>query len=233
MNKTTESPPSSVIILPSPVSVLDSGFDKDESTSPSQSIDFKATSTVDFDEENWSPKISPTEQEEFISDDPDFIYISEILRASQHLRDDSTVFFSIEKQLYNSNTTTAVSKRHRKLIFDVIFEMLDRNRQLPPWKTSIEASRTSVQHIWNELQRIREMVINPGSGDGLVELISSVLKKDLVEVKDWDEYPIDTSEVILDTERLIFKDLVSEVIRDFGEYSGECKLYRSRRKLVF
>lgn len=77
------------------------------------------------------------------------------------------------------------------------------------------------------------VIINTGSGDGLVELISSVLKKDLVEVKDWDEYPNDTLEVILDTERLIFKDLVSEVIRDFGEYSGECKLYRSRRKLVF
>lgn len=76
-------------------------------------------------------------------------------------------------------------------------------------------------------------ISNTGTGDGLVELISCVLKKDLVEVKDWDEYPMDTSEVILDTERLIFKDLVSEMIRDVGEYSDECKLYRSRRKLVF
>ncbi|KAJ0691826.1 putative protein LONGIFOLIA [Helianthus annuus] len=237
----TESPLSSAAVLPSPVSVLDPGFDKDESSSPSYSIDFKASPAIDFDDDNWTTQISPTEQEEhdeheeLISDDSDFIYISKILRAPQHLRDDPNVFLSIEKQFYESKNISHVfniSKGHRKLVFDVISEMLDRNRQMPPWKVSIRDSRASVKQIWNEFQKIRELIINTGDDIDLLELVTRVLKKE-VEVKDWDDYPIETSEVILDVERLIFKDLVGDLIGDLVEFSGECVFSRTRRKLVF
>lgn len=49
MNSATESPPISTTVLPSPVSVLDSGFDKDESSSPSHSIDYKGTPKTNVD----------------------------------------------------------------------------------------------------------------------------------------------------------------------------------------
>ncbi|KAJ0647331.1 putative protein LONGIFOLIA [Helianthus annuus] len=110
--------------------------------------------------------------------------------------------------------------------------MLDRNRQMPPWKVSIRDSRASVKQIWNEFQKIRELIINTGDDIDLLELITRVLKKE-VEVKDWDDYPIETSEVILDVERLIFKDLVGDLIGDLVEFSGECVFSRTRRKLVF
>ncbi|KAI3732378.1 hypothetical protein L1987_63582 [Smallanthus sonchifolius] len=225
MNSATESPPSSGTVLPSPVSVLDSGFDKDESWSPSHSIDFKATPTVDFYDEKRSPKISrtnSTEHEEFTSDDSDFIYIWQILRASQHLREDPDIFL-------DTGNTSNVSKLHRKLVFDVIVEILDRNRELPPWKASIEYSRASLKQIWFEFQKIREII----TGDSLLELISGVLRKDLVENKDWGDHPIETSEAILDIERMIFKDLVSDAIGEVVEFSGECVFSRARRRLVF
>lgn len=232
-NSTTESPRSSTAVLPSPVSVLDSGFDKDESSSPSHSIDFKATPDVDFEKESYSSSISQTtstEHEEFISDDSDFLYISEILRSSQYLQEDSNVFFSIEKQLNNTNDTSDVSKRQRKLVFDVIVEILDKSKQLPPWKVISHAdSGTSLKQIWSEFQKIRQI----NTGDGLLELISGVLKKDLVGINDWEDYPIEKSEAILDIERMIFKDLVSEAIGDLTEFPGRCIFSRCQRKLVF
>ncbi|KAL7585502.1 protein LONGIFOLIA 1 [Lactuca sativa] len=236
MNSATESPPISTTVLPSPVSVLDSGFDKDESSSPSHSIDYKATLAVDFEEGSWSSSIletKSTEHQEFISDDSDFIYISEILGASysQHLQEDSNVFFSIEKQLYNTKDTSKVSKRQRKLVFDVIVEILEKSRQFPPWKkvVSFTDSGMSLKQIWSEFQKIREI----NTGDGLLELITGVLRKDIVGINDWEDYPIETSETILDIERMIFKDLVNEAIGDLSEFSGRSMFLRPQRKLVF
>nr|XP_043636736.1 uncharacterized protein LOC122607764 [Erigeron canadensis] len=225
-NSLTESSPP---VLPSPVSVLDSGFDKDELASPLHNIEFKAMSTDDFDE-SLSLSISPTkltEHEEFISDDSDFIYISAILGASKNLNEDSSIFFLIEKQLYNTSSTSNVSKRHRKLVFDIIVEMLDRNSELPPWK----ASMSSIKHIWSEFLKIRETNIK--ASDVLVDLINGVLRRDLIEISEWVDHPIETSEAVLDVERMIFKDLVCEAITDVDEFSGKCRFLRSQRKLVF
>ncbi|KAI3760128.1 hypothetical protein L1987_50518 [Smallanthus sonchifolius] len=232
MNSTTESPPSSATVLPSPVSVLDSGFDKDEPSTPSHCIDLKATPTGDFKDENVSPKLSPaksTKHEEFTSDDPDFIYISEIVQASQHLHEGSDVFFSFEKQLNNTENSSNVSKRQHKLIFDVVLEIIGKNKQFPPWKAFYEDSRTSLKQIWSEFQKIREI----NTSDGLLELVSGVLKKDLLEINGWRDYPIEKSETVLDIERMIFKDLVSEAIRDLAEIFGEYMFFKTRRKLVF
>ncbi|KAK1437290.1 hypothetical protein QVD17_03080 [Tagetes erecta] len=234
MNSSTESPPSSATVLPSPVSVLDSGFDNDESLSPSHSIDFRAT-TIDFKDEYQSPKIllSPTKStkhDEFTSNDSDFIYITHILQTSKHLHEDPNLFFSIEKQLYKiTENTSNASKLQRKLVFDVIIEIMDRNKELTPLNALVECSRTSVKQIWSEFQKIREMNID----EGVFELNDGVLKKDIVRVNGWDDYTIETSEAILDIERMIFRDLVSEAIGEFAEFSSGCLFSRTRRKLVF
>ncbi|KVH94350.1 hypothetical protein Ccrd_003589 [Cynara cardunculus var. scolymus] len=189
--------------------------------------------TVDYEDENCSRSISPTksmEHEEFISDDTDFIYISEILRMSPYLHEDRS--FSLAEKLYKSNDTSNVSKRQRKLVFDVIVEILDRNRQLPPWKAASLAnsgSGTSLKQIWSEFQKIREI----NTGDGMLELISGVLKKDLIEINGWIDHPIETSDAILDIERMIFKDLVSEAIVDLAEFPAKRVFSRPQRKLVF
>ncbi|GJY46108.1 longifolia 1-like protein [Tanacetum coccineum] len=234
MNKTVESPPSPCIVLPSPVSVLDLGFDKDESLSPSHSIDFKATPSTQFEDGIWSHTMSPTKltehEEEFTSSDPDFIYISKILKSSHYLNEDSNAFLSIEKQLVNdTKDTSSFSKRHRKLVFDIIFEILHRNRQLPPWKMAIGDSGTSVKNIWYEYQKMQEV----NTGDSLLDLISCVLKKDLLEINGWGDYLIERSEMVLDIERMVFKDLVSEAMRDFDEFSSRFMFSKAQRKLVF
>ncbi|KAI7726111.1 hypothetical protein M8C21_028833 [Ambrosia artemisiifolia] len=237
MNNIAESHTSSNSVLPSPVSVLNSSFDKDESLSPSpvkkRTIDFKDL-TNDPDDDLWSTIISPatpTEVEGFISDDSDFKYISQILQASKHLPIDSTAFFFIEKQQYPiENNPSNGSKLQRKLVFDIVTEILNRNKDLPPWNTtSLTKSSSCVKNICSEFQKIRETQ----TAENVLDLICFMLKKDLAEDNRWGDHPLEKSEAVLYIERLIFKDLVSEMIRNLAEFAGKPTFLAPRRKLVF
>ncbi|XAR61153.1 hypothetical protein NMG60_11034777 [Bertholletia excelsa] len=228
-------------LQPSPVSVLDSSLYKDESSSPSpvmkRSIDFKVS---EFEEEIWSPAISPIQSRcDEISDDCDFIYISDILRASNYLPEDCDVFLLLEKQQYlKGKDTSRASRLQRKLIFDTITEILDRNRQLPPWKlishSNSSALKPSLRQIWSEFQRIRER--DTAGAEDLFDTICGVLRKDLAEdaINGWGDCPVEMSEAMLDIERLIFKDLVGEMIRDLAAFAGgRSATLAPRRRLVF
>lgn len=230
-------------LQPSPVSVLDSSFYKDESSSspspvPKRSIDFKDQSG-EFEEEIWSPAISPLRSKhEDESDDCDFVYISDILRAFNYLPEDSDIFLLLEKQQYaKGKDTSKASRLQRRLIFDIITEILHRNRQLPPWQV-ISLSNSSIERpllrpVWSEFQRIRERE----TAEDLFEIICSVLRKDLAGdgANRWGDFPVEMAESVLDIERLIFKDLVGETIRDLAVFAGSRRVPVAppRRKLVF
>nr|GEU57061.1 protein longifolia 1 [Tanacetum cinerariifolium] len=233
MNSLAESQASLGSVLPSPVSVLDSIFDNDESSSPSpvmkRSIHFKDLNVV-LEDDMWSSIISPTppNHDDFPSNDPDFTYISQILQASKYLPDDSNLFFLLEKQQFlNGTNTSKASKLHRKLIFDTVSELLDQNEQLPPW--IVTQSHNSAKQICSEFEKIRE----PEKADNVLDLICVVLKRDLASNNGWGNNPIETSEAVLNIERLIFKDLVCETIRDLAEFAGKSTFFAPRRKLVF
>ncbi|KAK8614684.1 hypothetical protein V6N13_068480 [Hibiscus sabdariffa] len=211
---------------PSPVSVLDSSFYKDES-SPSpvmkRRIDFK-DQLVESEDELWSPAKS---------DDCDFIYISDILRASNYMPDDADIFLLLEKQQnLKGKHTSKVYTLQRKLIFDTIQEILNRKGRLPPWKLDPWSGHASLQQIWSEFQKIRER----DSSDDLFEAICGVLRKDLAgdAISGWEDCPIEMSEAVLDIERLVFKDLIVETIRDLADFVGKSdKFPATRRRLVF
>ncbi|KAL1550169.1 protein LONGIFOLIA 1-like [Salvia divinorum] len=204
---------------PSPVSVLDPSFD---SLTPSpvttkRNIHFK-DHYGESEEEIWSPIVSPIRSKS----DCDFVYVSDILRASRYLPEESDVFLLLEKQQHiKGNDTSKVSRLQRKLIFDTITEILAREAWLPPWKA--HRSAVTLDKVWSEFQKIREC--NTGHED-LFETICGVLKKDLAG-DGWGDWPMD---VVLDIERLVFKDLVSETIEDLSSSSSTMML---RRKLVF
>ncbi|KAL2540632.1 hypothetical protein Adt_01610 [Abeliophyllum distichum] len=228
-------------LQPSPVSVLDSSFYKDES-SPSpvmmkRSIDFK-DQRGESEEEIWSPHISPIQLKcKDISEDCDFVYISDILRASHYLSEDSDIFLLLEKQQYlKGKDTSNVSRLQRKLVFDTITEILGRNMQLPPWKalswTNCSIEKPSIEKIWSEFQTIRERE----STDDLLDTVCGVLKKDLARdaINGWEDRPVETSDAVLDIERLVFKDLIGETIQDLAALACKSTLsFISRRKLVF
>ncbi|KAK6120060.1 hypothetical protein DH2020_046190 [Rehmannia glutinosa] len=171
----------------------------------------------DLEEEIWSPLISPIRSKHIeISDDSDFVYISDILRATQYLPEDSDVFLLLEKQQYlKGHDTSKVARLQRKLIFDTINEIIDRNGRLPPWKATGNITMLpSLDKVWSEFQRIRER----DDSEDLFETICSVLKKDLADdvITGWGDCPVEMSEAVLDIERLIFKDLICNSIGDLS-----------------
>ncbi|XP_075507719.1 protein LONGIFOLIA 1-like [Primulina tabacum] len=229
---------------PSPVSVLDSSFYKDESLTPSpvttkRNLDFKDES-IDLVEEIWSPVISPVRSKcgETL-DDSDFSYISDVLRVSRCLSDKSDVFQLLEKQQHlKGKDTSKASRLQRKLIFDTTTEILDRNRQLPPWNTASRddhnVNKSSLNKVWSEFQRIRE----PNTAQDLFGVICGVLKKDLSAgdaTTSWADCPAEKSGAVLDMERMIFKDLIGETIEDLAALacrSSSMSCQKPRRKLV-
>ncbi|MBA0758481.1 hypothetical protein Gotri_021473 [Gossypium trilobum] len=216
----------------SPVSVLDSSFYKDES-----SVSPVKKRSIDFKDDTWSPAAISSDDSKSVdkSDVCDFIYIFDILRASNYLLDDSDVFLLLEKQQHlKGKDTSKVSRLQRKLIFDTINEILNRKRQLPAWKlvSSTKSGcgeQPSLRQIWSEFLKIRER----DSSDDLFEVICSVLRKDLAgdAINGWGDYPIEMSESVLNIERVIFKDLIVETIWDLAAASG--KSNKIRRQLVF
>lgn len=222
---------------PSPVSVLDSSFYKDES-SPSpvmkRSIDFR-----ELEDEVGSPEASAVELKfEEKPEDCDFIYVSEILQASNYLPEDSDVFLLLEEQQsLKGKDTSKVSRLQRRLIFDTITEIINQKSKLPPWKAiSISNSgKSSLQQIWAEFIRIRERE----ASEDLFDIICGVLRKDLAgdAITGWGDCHVEVSEAVLYIERLIFRDLVGETIRDLAAFSGKVRAQAaaaaSRRKLVF
>lgn len=189
------------------------------------------------EEEIWSPIVSPIRSKclDSPSDDCDFVYVSDILRASHYLPDESDVFLLLEKQQHlKGKDTSKVSRLQRRLIFDTISEILDREAWLPPWKAgSHHNSALTLDKVWSEFQKIREC----DTAEDLFETICRVLKKDLAgdAATGWGDCPVEVSEVVLDIERLVFKDMVSEIIKDLSTSvsSPSSSMMLLRRKLVF
>lgn len=190
----------------------------------------------ELEEEIWSPIASSTRSkwQEEKRGDCDFMYISDILRASDSLSEDSDIFLLLENQHYlKGKDTSKASRLQRKLIFDTTNEIINRNRLLPPWKTvswtNYNVTKPFLDDVWSEFQRIR----NRNAAEDLFEVICGVLRKDLAgdELTGWGgDHPMEMSEAVLDIERLIFKDLVNGMIQDLAALASYTN---SRRKLVF
>ncbi|XP_015969740.1 protein LONGIFOLIA 2 [Arachis duranensis] len=224
---------------PSPVSVLDSSFYKESSScSPSpvmkRCIDYKEQAG-DSEDEMWNAAL-------WCSEDTDFLYVSEILRACNHLPEDSDIFLLLEKQQYlKGNDTSKASTLRRRLIFDTVREILHRNRRLPPWKEASWAENTELlRRIWTEFRRIRGREEEEEVSEELFEVICGVLRKDVAEegVDEWGERHVEMGDVVLDMERLVFKDLIGETIRELAwlrkpQFNKSISVSAYRRKLLF
>lgn len=195
---------------PSPISVLDLSFERDEAMTPSpvtsrRNIDFKDQSNG-LEDATFRPVVSLAQPACFqTSDDPELMYISDVLNASScHIQDGSNnAFMLVEKHRFlKGMDTSKLSKLQKKLIFDAVNEILDRHRLSPPW------TQPSLDKVQSEFQRIREC----NATDDIFGTICSILKKDLATFG-WGGGQVHTSEVVLDMERMVFKDLIVDTIR--------------------
>ncbi|KAL9268587.1 LONGIFOLIA 1-like protein [Drosera capensis] len=224
-------------LQPSPVSVLDSSFNIEDDDFPSpvmkRTIDFKEVDhATELEDESWSPVSSVVHPIE--TDDSEFAYIAKVLRASEYFPEDTDHLLLEKQQLLMGKDTSESSRIQRRLIFDTITEIFDRKQQLVPVKLnplSIDSvpGKPSLSQIWSKLRRIQE----PGSSDDLFDTICVVLKLDLAKDSKagWSDWSVEISDMVFDIERLIFKDLIGETIKDLAALVG--KNVVPRRKLVF
>ncbi|KAK7245421.1 hypothetical protein RIF29_40267 [Crotalaria pallida] len=230
LNSIAEMTAATTDLQPSPVSVLDSSFYKDESScSPSpvmkRFIDYKG----DAEDEMWNAALCFTEAK--YEDSDDFLYVSEIVRACNYFPEDNNVFMLLEKQQFlKRNDTSKTSTLRRRLIFDTIQEILNENQRLPPWNP-VSWTGNKLNKIWSEFRRIREREEEESSED-LFDVICGLLRKDMAgDVMN--ECPVEMGGVVLDIERLVFKDLIVEIIQDLVSFNLCDRVSMFRRKLMF
>lgn len=188
------------------------------------------TETSELDED---VVISTFNFEENLHDRHELVYISDILRAISCVPEDADVFLLLEKQYYlKGNNTSTVTILDRKLIFDTITELLSRKQHYQLWRNS-SSEKSPLQQIWTEFNEMKEV----NASEDLFESICGVLRKDLARdaVTGWGESPVEMSEVVVDIERLIFKDLISDTIWNLAAAISDChkRHLLPRRRLVF
>ncbi|KAH0969316.1 hypothetical protein GBA52_028830 [Prunus armeniaca] len=271
---------------PSPVSVLDSTFYRDDSPSPVKKIsnsfkDDKAQNlyVVEYDpmdiallSHNKMPSLgveidhsmlenlkhliqnhgcmSSTHGESILgplcdSTNPDHVYISDILLASGILRTNTKPFDDgkICKAILQSKPD---DKIQRKLVFDVVNEFLiqklvveDSFKQwFSPHKLAEGKPRGQqlFRELCSEVDQLQRNNLN-GSLDDEDDSLRNILLEDFMDqAKNWTECDSEIPGVVLDVERLIFKDLITEIVSDdavglHGWSGGHCRQLFSEREL--
>ncbi|CAJ2665805.1 unnamed protein product [Trifolium pratense] len=257
---------------PSPVSVLDATFYREDPPSPvkrktniSKDLDevlstYDTTSEEDSEDTkvNFSngngdidlithnlvqilQQFEHSDDERFTSfsdnKDPDHKYISEILLASRLLASPRSsqalhssgypinpmLFLALEKIKTNKmhgniGNTNNHDKMQRKLIFDVVNEMLFQKliseSSYKPYQQKV--TKPEGQHLLDmlctEIDKLQHKNKNVSVANE-DEYLTSILLEDLVQHPTNTECYNEIPNVVLDIERLIFKDLITEIVR--------------------
>ncbi|KAG6584402.1 Protein LONGIFOLIA 1, partial [Cucurbita argyrosperma subsp. sororia] len=148
---------------------------------------------------------------------PELFFVLEQTKTGSLLRKDDCSSHKV------TDSKLSQEKAHRKLIFDVVNEFLARKLSVvaastEPWTTSRKlATKTlSAQKLLKELcSEIEQLQTKKpecnfeDEDDGL----KNILKEDVMQRSEsWTDFYGDISNVVLDAERLIFKDLVDEIV---------------------
>ncbi|CAL9149327.1 unnamed protein product [Musa hybrid cultivar] len=232
---------------PSPVSVLDSLSYLGEEVSPSpsplakRSIDFKDQVADDWEEEHWSSAASTNHGcgvDGPDMADEDYAYVCDVLRASDRYGDASDAVYAIlekrrcRRQAPDKSKTACL---HHRLVFDTVAEILERKRHVSPWDAFSRAGgeEEALTKVWAEFRRVRVQE----AADDHEGAACGAVRKDIAagRADGWAQPAAEMSDAVLHIERLIFKDLVAETIRDLADAgcAAERRPLLPRRKLVF
>ncbi|KAG8090229.1 hypothetical protein GUJ93_ZPchr0011g28784 [Zizania palustris] len=223
---------------PSPVSVLDAAAFLADEDSPSSSGSKRA---IYFGAPSPRPAtVSDPEDDEWGQDtwtllgpeasDPDYAYVAEIVRLFERMRGPSDVYNAAEKARPRGDDTW----QHRRLLCGAASEVLDRRRSACPWEpVAWLRGGKLLDHVWSEVKRAREPVAPPDAeGVDLDDLTRGVILRDLAGDHRWPPQRLpgaDVAYAALQLERLVFKDLVADTIRELADVDRRLP----RRKLVF
>jgi len=239
---------------PSPVSVLDAAAFLADEDSPSSSsgskraIDFRCSSSVrpkaaaaaatvsDPEDDEWAPSSWPCR-------DPDYAYVADLVRllgGSRRTRRDPADAYKAAEQ----------RRRHQRggdpddtwLLCGAVAEALESQRSACPWEpAALLRGAELVAHVWAEVRRAGEPVVARAAGEDadLNDVTCSAIRRDLAadSCGPWgslqqgqrQRHGAEVADAVLQIERLVFKDLVADTIRELADADRPLP----RRKLVF
>uniref|UniRef100_A0A6V7QTH8 DUF3741 domain-containing protein n=1 Tax=Ananas comosus var. bracteatus TaxID=296719 RepID=A0A6V7QTH8_ANACO len=205
---------------PSPVSVLDSSSFLGDDTSPlpssvaKRAIHFKADQLADWEETRWSQEILTVGSDPCgfpESDDPDYIYVADILRSSDPHRDPSDLCARREKRTNQpaQRVSTAAS-------------------------SSTPSPRSSTGSDTCPHGTPLRVPAGPRADpcDDLLDVTCGAFARDVAEDLGWAHPSAELSDAVLQIERQIFKDLVADTITVLADLAADPRPF-PRRKLVF
>ncbi|KAF5181351.1 Longifolia-like protein [Thalictrum thalictroides] len=163
---------------------------------------------------------------------PDLFFVLEQTKASNGFSKDRNSHEQVVQSKSNQE------KVHRKLVFDSVNEILEAKLASPElWQPANKLAGKTLngQQLLKELcSEIEQLEANENldcSFDDDDDFLKTILCKDVVsQSESWTDYCGENSGVVLDVERLIFKDLIDEII------SGEASSLRAkpgRRRQLF
>jgi Domain of unknown function (DUF4378) len=227
---------------PSPVSVLDSSFLTDES-SPSPSgkrlvVPPKSSNSNMWHIESDIDHLVGSDSDELCtvgseSDDQDYLYLCEFLHVSSR----HCVLSEASELLKKCHQSSDATWQQRGLVYDAVKEIMENSRQVSPWDAftgrSGPAPHTLKQHVWGEIRKIREPTVSFSELVDLNEATCRAIEKDFSADQRWNKQSIEISDAVLQIERLIFKDLVADTVKELADVASMDQYMVPRRKLVF
>ncbi|GLJ33283.1 hypothetical protein SUGI_0669590 [Cryptomeria japonica] len=135
---------------------------------------------------------------------------------------------------------TYIEQSNRELTFstvnDILCTKLSPYLNLRPWMCSakkIQRKRPTGQEllkeVWDDFQGLPTI-----PSEDICETLLRMLQKDFArDVDSWDDHAAEIAGAVLDIERMIFKDLIDDTIREMGAVGSKCLASMPRKKLCF
>lgn len=150
---------------------------------------------------------------------PDLFLVLEQTKASTLLKEQRS-------DGRTTNQMMSIDKFHRKLIFDTVNEILTQRLALSePWSRTQKPARKAVnaqkllRDLCSEIEGLQIETSKCGGSDAEDDVWKNILCQDLIlRSESWTNFDDEISGPVLDVERLIFKDLVNEIV--IGESTG-------------
>ena len=148
---------------------------------------------------------------------PELFFVLEQTKTSSLVRKDECSSLKV------ADSKLKQEKSHRKLIFDVVNEIVGRKLSVvaaspEPWTTSKKlvtksiSAQTLLKELCAEIKQFQTKTPSCNLDDQDDGLKNMLMEDVLQRSESWTDFFGDISNVVLDVERLIFKDLVDEIV---------------------
>ncbi|XP_074562191.1 uncharacterized protein LOC141818636 isoform X2 [Curcuma longa] len=170
---------------------------------------------------------------------PDSKYVSDILLAAGFLNGESAIplqqhikpeiFSVLEKQ--HGRQKPSAEKNHRKLVFDVVSEILAHKRGALVYKNPCEfflqrrrtlSGQQLLGEICTEIKGLQAMSTRSTTSEDCVELISN--EDILGRSEGWEDFCMEKIRVPMQIGRLIFQDLINEIVGEAALQTKQTKI---------